>query len=403
MAGGRWKVCDTPPSTFHLPPTTMHVCIDVSPTAQKHAGLGRYAGEISRALAAHRPDIDLSLFYNKQGEAQLPDYLRHLPHQSVNVGNKPWRMGVLLSQMSGWPLDKTFGAVDVFHATNHLLAHFKQAKTVYTLHDLIFLRYPEYHLLYNRVYLTFSMPRYLQAADIIITPSECSKRDAIEFYGLPEEKIKVIYEAAAPIFQPTREPERLAQVRQKYNLPDKFILHVATIEPRKNLGRLLDAFKQIWLEWPEIRLVLIGKKGWLYDEFFQKLQDLGLTEAVIFPGYIDEADLPLCYQLAELFVFPSLYEGFGLPPLEAMACGTPVVCSNSSSLPEVIGEAGLLVEPTDTAALTEAIRRVLADDELRTELSGRALAQAQKFSWQKAGDELAAVYYGLMEERKRAA
>ncbi|MEM7346249.1 MAG: glycosyltransferase family 1 protein [Chloroflexota bacterium] len=373
----------------------MNVCIDVSPTAQKHAGLGRYAGELARSLAEQQTDLTLSLFYNKQGNAHLPDYLSHLPHKSVDVGNKPWRMGVFASQIARWPMDKTFGAIDIFHATNHLLAHFGQAKTVYTLHDLIFLRYPEYHLLYNRVYLTWTMPRYLQAADMIVTPSECSRQDALKFYKLPEDKIKVIYEAASPIFKPSQDRTYLNQIRQKYNLPDKYILHVATIEPRKNLKRLLDAFKTLLTDWPDLKLVLIGKKGWLYDSFFEHLQNLGLEQCVIFPGYVEEADLPACYQLAEVFAFPSLYEGFGLPPLEAMACGTPVVSSNSSSLPEVVGEAGLLFNPTDTDALVAALRRILRDDDLRATLSKRSLEQASKFSWQKAANEHEAVYRTL--------
>ena len=375
----------------------MHVCLDVSPTVQKHAGLGRYAGEIARALADQPTEIDLTLFYNQPGPMALPDYLAAIPHRAVTMGNKPWRMGVLLSQLAHWPLDKTFGAVDVFHATNHLLAHFSQARTVFTLHDLIFLRYPEYHLPYNRWYLTFAMPRYLRAADVIITPSECSRQDAIKFYGLPESKIKVIYEAAAPHFQPTTDATALARVRQKYGLPERYILHVATIEPRKNLSRLLEAFQTLLVDWPDLKLVLIGKKGWLYEAFFQKLQTLGLEECVIFPGYVDEADLPACYQLADVFVFPSLYEGFGLGPLEAMACGTPVVCSNSSSLPEVVGEAGLLVDPTDTAGLSEALRRVLTDAALRADLAGRSLAQAKRFSWAKAAAELVAVYRELCD------
>ena len=147
--------------------------------------------------------------------------------------------------------------------------------------------------------------------------------------------------------------------------------------------------------WPNLKLMLVGKKGWLYESFFQRLRTLGLQDRVIFPGYVEEADLPAFYQLAEVFVFPSLYEGFGLGPIEAMACGTPVVSSNSSSLPEVIGEAGLLVNPTDAAALSEALRRVLADPELRANLAQQGLIQAQKFSWQKAVDELEAVYQSL--------
>jgi len=375
----------------------MHICIDVSPTAQKHAGLGRYAGEVAHALS-QRDALDLTLFYNKQGDAQLPDYLNNVPHKTVNVGNKPWRMGVLLSSMSRWPMDNTFGAVDVFHATNHLLAHFSRARTVFTLHDLIFLRYPEYHLPYNRRYLTFAMPRYLRAADVIVTPSECSRQDAIKFYGLPQSKIKGIYEAAAPHFKPATDRAALNRVRQKYSLPPKFILHVGTIEPRKNLSRLLDAFKALLPDFPELKLALIGKKGWLHDEFFQKLQALELEGRVIFPGYVDEIDLPAFFQLAEVFVYPSLFEGFGLPPLEAMACAAPVVCSNSSSLPEVVGDAGLLFDPTDTSALVTALRRVLADEELRNSLKQRSLLQAARFSWTKDTDKLIALYELLVQE-----
>lgn len=377
----------------------MHICIDVSPTAQKHAGLGRYAGEIARTLAADA-EINLSLFYNREGNAELPDYLSHVPHQTVNIGNKPWRMGVFTSRLTRWPLDTVFGATEIFHATNHLLAHFRQARTVYTLHDLIFLRYPEHHKSYNRWYLTLTMPHYLKAADAIITPSECSKQDALEFYDLPEQKIKVIYEAAAPHFKPTPDPTALQRVQQKYNVPDKFILHVATIEPRKNLNRLLDAFKAILIDQPQLKLVFIGKKGWLYDSFFEHIKELGLEDCVVFPGYVDEADLPVFYQLAEVFVFPSLYEGFGLPPLEAMSCGVPVVCSNSSSLPEVVGDAGLLVDPTDTAALAEAVRSVLDDADLRADLQQRSLRQAAKFSWEKAVEEHKAVYASLLERGK---
>lgn len=376
----------------------MHICLDVSPTAQKHAGLGRYAGEVARALAAYKCQHELLLFYNRGGEAELPDYLSRLPYRTVKMGNKPWRMKVLLSQLSRWPMDQTFGAVEIFHATNHLLAHFRQARTVFTLHDLIFLRYPEYHLPYNRWYLTWAMPRYLRAADVIVTPSAWSKQDAIHYYGLPESKIKVIYEAPAPTFQPISDPATLARVRRQYHLPEQFILNVGTIEPRKNLSCLLEAFQPLLADWPDLKLILLGKKGWLYESFFERLQALGLEEQVIFPGYVAEADLPAFYQLAQVFVFPSLSEGFGLPPLEAMACGTPVISSNSSSLPEVVGEAGLLVEPTDTVALHQALRRMLADGELRADLKQRGLKQAKNFSWRKAVDELETVYQSLVRK-----
>ncbi|HMQ52704.1 MAG TPA: glycosyltransferase family 1 protein [Anaerolineae bacterium] len=369
----------------------MHVCLDVSPAAQKHAGLGRYAAEVARALAEDGA-VKLSLFYNREGQAELPADLDRLPQRTVNIGNKPWRMAVLLSQLSRRPMDRVFGATELFHATNHLLAHFKQARTVFTLHDLIFLHYPEYHMFYNRWYLTLAMPHFLRAADLIIVPSACTKRDAQKFYGLPEDKIKVIYEAAGPHFQPIRQAEAVDRVRRKYGLPERFLLHVGTIEPRKNLTRLLDAFHALLGEEPELRLVLVGKKGWLYESFFQRLQALGLQERVIFPGFVDEAELPAFYQLAQVFVYPSFYEGFGLPPLEAMSCGAAVVSSQAASLPEVVGEAGLMVDPADTGALTRALRRVLLDAELRRKLQKRSLEQAQRFSWAKAAQMLVEAY-----------
>ncbi len=378
----------------------MNVTLDVSPTVQKHAGLGRYAGEVARALS-QRDDVALSLFYNSHGQATLPGYLADVPHKSVSVGNKPWRMAVLLSNLLHWPIDATFGASDIFHSTNHLLGHFGRAKTVFTLHDLIFLHFPEFHLPYNRWFLTLDMPRFLRAANAIVTPSDCSRQDAIKFYNLPPHKITVIYEGAAPHFQPATNPADLARVKAAYHLPDEFILHVGTIEPRKNLARLLEAFQSLLADFPNLYLVLIGKRGWLYDDFFQRLQALGLTERVIFPGYIAGDDLPAVYQLARLLAYPSLYEGFGLPPLEAMACGTPVVCSNAASLPEVVGDAGLLVEPTDTAALWQALKRVLGDDSLRTELAGRALEQASRFSWETAATQLTALYARVLESKNR--
>jgi glycosyltransferase involved in cell wall biosynthesis len=301
-------------------------------------------------------------------------------------------MGVLFSQLSHWPLDKTFGAVDIFHATNHLLAHFGRTKTVFTLHDLIFLQFPEYHLPYNRWYLTFAMPRFLAAADVIVTPSECSRQDAIKFYGIPESKIKVIYEAAAPSLKPAADPAVLDRVREKYHLPEKFMLHVGTIEPRKNLDRLLEAAQRLRAGGEDVQLVIVGGKGWLYQSFFQRLETLALEDAVHLPGYVPDADLPAVYSGARLVTVPSLYEGFGLPVLEAMARGAPVVCSNTSSLPEVGGDAAGYFDPTDVAAMAETIQTAWRDETLRERMRQDGLTRAAQFSWARAADETLAVY-----------
>ena len=263
-----------------------------------------------------------------------------------------------------------------------------------TVHDLIFRRYPAHHKRLNRWYLNATMPLFCRRAGHIIAVSEQSKRDVIEAYGIPPEKITVIYEAADPRFCP-QPAETVAAVRARYGLPERYLLFVGTIEPRKNLGRVLTAFERLHAEGLTDALVIVGKRGWLYDDFFARLEGSPAKQAVIFPGFVPDADLPAVYAGAQALAFPSEFEGFGLPVLEAMACGTPVVCSNTSSLPEVTGDAALLVDPLDVDALTEALRRVLSEPSLAADLRARGLAQAARFSWARAAEETLAVYRRL--------
>jgi glycosyltransferase involved in cell wall biosynthesis len=224
--------------------------------------------------------------------------------------------------------------------------------------------------------------------------------DVVRVYGIPESKITVIAEGVHARFKPAR-AEAVAAVRQKYSLPAHTILYVGTIEPRKNLSLLLDAYALLRSRQAvgdETKLVMVGKKGWLYEPFFRHLQEMGLEGEVIFPGYVPDDELPAIYGAADVFVYPSLFEGFGLPVLEAMACGVPVVCSNASSLPEVAGEAALMVGPQDTAGLAAAIQRVLADAELRAKLAALGMAQASRFTWEKAARQTLAVYRQVYDE-----
>ena len=264
-----------------------------------------------------------------------------------------------------------------------------------TLHDLIFRFYPQTHKPLNRWFLTLMMPRFLRAVDAVIAVSDCTKRDAVRLYGLDEAKIKVIHEGVNPRFC-TAPPEAISVVRQKYGLPKDFILSVGTIEPRKNLTSLLEAYRVLRDRRGECKLVIVGQKGWLYEGFFRRLRELGLKDEVIFPGFVPDEDLPALYSAADLFVFPSLYEGFGLPVLEAMACGAPVITSNTSSLPEVAGDAALLVDPTSIEALTHAMRNVLESKQLRDELSAKGYEQAAKFNWESAARETLAVYASVL-------
>jgi len=268
-------------------------------------------------------------------------------------------------------------------------------KTVFTLHDLIFRFYPEMHKPLNRWFLTLMMPRFLQAADAVVAVSECTKRDAVKTYGLDETKIKVIYEGVNPRFRRSS-PDDTSAVRRKYGLPERYVLSVGMIEPRKNLTSLLEAYVLLRNEDSQLKLVIVGKRGWLYEGFFRRLRELGLEDEVIFPGFVADEDLPASYSAADLFAFPSLYEGFGLPVLEAMACGTPVICSNTSSLPEVAGDAALLVDPNSVEALTRAIIDVLENKELRDELRAKGPRQAAKFSWEATARETLAVYESVL-------
>ena len=370
----------------------VNVTLDVSPAVHQRAGLGRYAGELVRALQeAPSRSVNLRVFYTEAGTATPRGTIAALPQFPSRLGYKPWRLAAMASHLARVPFDRLFGYPDIVHATDHLLPHVR-ATSVFTLHDLIFEVYPEHHKRYNHLFLKLMMPRFLRAADQIICVSEHTRRDAERLYGIERSRMTVIYEAADEHYRPQADAEQLEVVRQRYQLPERYILHVGTIEPRKNLGALLEAFGALKDHFPEVKLLLVGKKGWLYEPFFEQLARSGLASEVCFPGFVREEDLPSVYQLATVFAFPSVYEGFGLPPLEAMACGTPVVASHASSLPEVVGDAGILVSPNDRAALTAALRRVLDDAELRQTMRARGLAQAARFSWQRAAQETLEVY-----------
>jgi glycosyltransferase involved in cell wall biosynthesis len=372
----------------------MRICLNASPAVHHIAGLGRYTQELMAALLEVDSENEYVAFYNRPSEAQVDPPLDRLPRLTTNLATKPWRMSALVAHFARIPQNRLFPGVDLFHATDHLLPRVTRLKSVFTLHDLVFRFYPHTHKPLNRWFLTLMMPRFLNAADAVIAVSESTKRDAIQAYGIDEAKITVIYEGVTDQFQ-RASPQAIAAVRRKYGLPDKFILSVATIEPRKNLTSLLEAYHALKDE-VSLGLVIVGKKGWLYSDFFNRLGELGLERDVLFPGFVPDEDLPALYSAADLFVFPSLYEGFGLPVVEALACGTPIVTSNAASLPEVAGDAALLVDPTSVDDLVRAVREVLGSKDLQEELRARGPRQAARFSWQKAARETLAVYTSLV-------
>lgn len=371
----------------------MRITLDISPYVHHHAGLGRYAGELTAALARTAPENEYLGLYHATRAMPIEGELRNMKTARVPLNAKPWRMSVLAAYYARLNMDGQLPACDVFHATDHLLPPLKKASSVFTIHDLIFRFFPEYHLPLNRRFLGLMLPKFMQRADAIIAVSEHTRRDVTKLMGIPAEKIRVIYEGVHPSFRRIENRAGLERVRATYHLPPRFILFFSTIEPRKNLVTLLDAYAALLQQEAQtLPLVVAGRKGWLYQETLQHLHDLGLNERVQLTDWIAHDDVPALLNLADVFVYPSLYEGFGLPPLEAMACGTPVISSNASSLPEVVGDAGILVEPKDVQGLAQAITRVLQDDALRQALRAKGLAQASQFTWERAARETLAVY-----------
>jgi len=368
----------------------MTIYIDVSAAVHGRAGLGRYAASLAQALVAQDPRR-FALFYNRGGALRPLPGLEGVPTRSLPAGYKPWRMAVWLGQLAGLGFDRLLPGAELYHATEHLLMPLRRVPTVLTVHDLIFRLFPRHHKRLNYWYLNAAMPLYCRRASAIIAVSQATRRDLIQAYGLDPAKITVVHEAAAPHFVPAS-PARVAQVRARYGLPEDYLLHVGTIEPRKNLSRLLEAIHALRQAGQDVRLVVVGGQGWLYADVFRRLEELGLGQAVQLPGYLPDADLPAVYSGARLVVVPSLYEGFGLPVLEAMACGAPVVCSRASSLPEVGGDAARYFNPDDVPAMADAILAVWRDAELRETLRRQGLARAAHFSWARAAEETLAVY-----------
>ncbi len=373
-----------------------NICIEASPAVHKQAGLGTYTAGLIQGLIHTDPGGQYSIAYNDSDNVNLEHPYDKLLAFTSAMGNKPWRMRNALTYFGARPFDRAFPDVQLYHSTGHLLPKFKNIKTVFTLHDLIPLIYPEYHLPLNKIFLSQMFPRFLRQADAIISVSESTKRDAINLLDIPEEKITVVSEGVEPKFFPIRDPNRLASIRDKHGLPEQFILIVSTIEPRKNHTVLLDAYAELRKTHPDVGLVIVGKNGWMYEGFYDHLRETGLQKDVHLLGRVDEFDLTFLLSACTIFAFPSLYEGFGLPPLEAMSCGAPVVVSNTSSLPEVVGNAGITLDPKDVRAWVNAFSALLDDPQKRLQMSLAGQKQASKFKWEETAKQTQAVYQQVL-------
>ena len=281
--------------------------------------------------------------------------------------------------------------LDLFHYTDHSLSILQRTRPVIiTVHDIAYIRFP---WLFNRsgqIYKQYINDRSIRKADIIIVPSFSTKKDLTHLFGIRSEKIRVIYHGVESRF---RHISNVEEYRLRNNLPIKMILNVGTLEPRKNVVTLIKAFKKLRkLGFKDYKLVIAGDKGWLYKQIFKEIELSDLQKEILFLGIVEDEDLPMLYNCADVFVYPSLYEGFGLPPLEAMACGIPVITSNTSSLPEVVGDAGIMVGPDDVNSLCEAMYNVLKGKELRHHMSKKGLERAKLFSWKETAKKILEIY-----------
>jgi glycosyltransferase involved in cell wall biosynthesis len=268
---------------------------------------------------------------------------------------------------------------------------------VATIHDMIPLLWPQWVTYKHRLVVMAAYARLRRQADCIITPSEATKADVVNHLHISPQRIVVIPWGCEARFQPHGNPEHLAAVQQRYRLPAQYLLFVGTLEPRKNLITLLHAYARLRAEGhaKDVKLVIAGRMGWLYADIFAAVRTLALDTEVIFTGFVHDTDLPALYRGAHLLVFPSLYEGFGLPILEAMASGVPVVTSTTASMPEVAGDAALLVDPHQPEAIAAGIAQVLSQDQLRQAMIEKGLDRAQRFTWERVAQRTLEVYATL--------
>jgi glycosyltransferase involved in cell wall biosynthesis len=289
--------------------------------------------------------------------------------------------------------------IDVFHGLDHIGVPLfrKVGRYVATIHDLIPLLWPQFVTRRHRLVVAAACRRLRHQADLVIVPSEATKADVVHQLQMNPERIVVIPWGCDERFQPRRDLDRFAVIQRKYHLPARYLLFVGTLEPRKNLITLLKAYAILRAERldHDVKLVVVGRKGWLYEEIFATVKRLALHADVLFTDFVADEDLPELYRGALLLVFPSLYEGFGLPILEAMASGIPVIASNTSSMPEVAGEAALLIDPRTPEAIAEGMAQILADDQLRKTLTQKGLARAQCFTWERVAQQTLALYAAL--------
>jgi len=357
----------------------------------RNAGVSKYTYNLIEQLSRIDSQNEYVIFVNKSFKPFVSNQNFHFVKSRINttipIIRIFWEQVIL-------PFLLVRHKIDVFHSMVNVLPFWCPAKSVVTIHDLIAIECAESRNFKKNLYHKL-MAKTTKKANRIIAVSSSVKKGMHDYFGIPEKKMHVILEAAGKNFKPLNQ-KSIKAFQKARNLDFPFILFVGTLEPRKNIKCLIKAFSLLkHKDKIKHKLVIVGGKGWLYDEIFNTINKLNLQDEIIFAGSVDHSELPLYYNAADLFVFPSLHEGFGLPPLEAMQCGCPVITSKLSSLPEVVGDAAIKINPHDTNDLANAMQRVLANDKLRKQMAKNGLSQAKKFSWQKNARQTLEVYREL--------
>ena len=374
------------------------IAIDYTPAYEQGGGIGRYVRELTAALAIEDPVTDYRLFVAGSKRERLP----HPPGPNFD-----WRTTILTPRWLAriWqraqlplPVEAFTGLVDLFHATDFVLPPtLPRARSLLTVHDLSFIRVPDAASPSLRRYLEAVVPRSVERADHVLADSQATKDDLIEIYRTPPDKISVLYSAVDGRFGRVTDEMALHEVLDRHNLKDtKYVLSVGTVQPRKNYSGAIRALSKIRDQGIDLHYAVAGGRGWLEDEMYRSIRETAMEDRVHILGFVPDEDLPALYSGARALLAVSLYEGFGLPVLEAMACGTPVITSNLSSLPEVAGDAGILVDPLDTEAISDAIMRLLTDAALRQQLVAAGFEHVKRFSWASAASQLKSIYDAML-------
>ncbi len=392
------------------PDRSLTIAIDYTTGVYPGAGVARYSRSLVTALTQLDRRNSYRLFYGRLGlPRKTPEYARmrtlleHFGNVEVReIPLSPRHLNIIWQRARlPLPLDALIGRADVVHSPDFLGPPLLRGRSIITIHDLSFMVVPEYSDPGNREYLRAALPRSIQRAHRVVAVSEATRQDVIRLFGVKPQKVVTIPNGVDTDFRPltNRELNQLApRLRQQLLLPSHFILNVGTLEPRKNLLRLLGAYARMRARGTQRGhdLVLAGRKGWMYEDIFRKVEELGLKDNVHFLDYVPDEDLNTLYNLATLFVYPSLYEGFGLPVLEAMACATPVITSKGGALGEVAGNAALLIDPQSEESIAAALETVLEREEVRAFLQEAGPNRAANFPWTATARQMLGVYEGVV-------